>query len=71
MPRGSKESYSPKQKRMAEHIEESEKKQGKTAKAAARIGWATVNKKTGGAAKTKKASSTAAKKKVASKRTKH
>jgi hypothetical protein len=68
MPRGSKESYSPKQKRMAEHIEESEKKEGKSAKAAARIGWATVNKKTGGA-KGKKASSTA--KKTASKRTKH
>lgn len=72
MPRGSKESYSPKQKRMAEHIEDSEKKQGKTAKAAARIGWATVNKKTGGAAKAKKSSTTsAAKKKTASKRTKH
>jgi hypothetical protein len=53
---------------MAEHIEESEKKEGKSAKAAARIGWATVNKKTGGA-KGKKASSTA--KKTASKRTKH
>ncbi|UYL07390.1 hypothetical protein B9G69_010070 [Bdellovibrio sp. SKB1291214] len=54
---------------MAEHIEDSEKKQGKTAKAAARIGWATVNKKTGGA-KGKKASTTSgAKKKTASKRT--
>lgn len=67
MPRGSKESYSPKQKRMAAHIEDSEKKEGKSAKVAARIGWATVNKKTGGA-KGKKASTA---KKTAAKRTKH
>lgn len=58
MPRGSKESYSPKQKRMARHIEESEKKQGKSAKRAAAIGWATVNKKTGGAKKAKSKTST-------------
>ncbi|WP_413560374.1 hypothetical protein [Bdellovibrio sp. HCB209] len=66
MPRGSKESYSPKQKRMAAHIEESEKKEGKSAKVAARIGWATVNKKDGGA---KGKSATA--KKSAAKRKKH
>lgn len=49
--RGSKESYSPKQKRMAEHIEESYEKKGTTKKKAQRIAWATVNKETGGAAK--------------------
>lgn len=49
MPRGSKESYSPKQKRMARHIEDSEKKQGRSSKRAEQIAWATVNKKTGGA----------------------
>lgn len=48
MAQGSKESYSPKQKRMASHIEESEKKKGST-KRAERIAWATVNKRTGGA----------------------
>ncbi|WP_347359118.1 hypothetical protein [Bdellovibrio sp.] len=51
MPRGSKEKYTPKQKRMAHHIEESAKKQGYSAKRAAQIGWATVNKETGGAGK--------------------
>lgn len=49
MPRGSKESYSPKQKKMAQHIEESEKKSGASSKTAGRIAWATVNKETGGA----------------------
>ncbi|MES2527892.1 MAG: hypothetical protein V4598_12440 [Bdellovibrionota bacterium] len=49
MPRGSKSSYSSKQKRQAEHIEESEKKQGRSSKAAARIAWASVNKQDGGA----------------------
>ncbi|MBO9667889.1 MAG: hypothetical protein J7501_13890 [Bdellovibrio sp.] len=57
MPRGSKESYSGKQKRMAQHIEESEKKEGRSGKRAAQIAWATVNKRTGGAAKKKSASS--------------
>lgn len=51
MPRGSKAKYTSKQKRMAEHIEESAKKSGKSAKRAAQIGWATVNKETGGARK--------------------
>jgi hypothetical protein len=51
MPRGSKAKYSDKQKRMAEHIEESEEKKGASKKTAQRIGWATVNKRTGGAAK--------------------
>lgn len=49
MAQGSKASYSSKQKRMATHIEKSEKRQGRGTKAAARIAWATVNKQTGGA----------------------
>lgn len=55
--RGSKESYSSKQKRMARHIEDSQKEQGASSKDAGRIAWATVNKKTGGA-KGKKTRST-------------
>jgi hypothetical protein len=47
MPRGDKSSYSPKQKRQAKHIEDSEKKSGKSTKTAERIAWATVNKKSG------------------------
>jgi hypothetical protein len=47
MPRGDKSSYSSKQKRQAKHIEDSEKKSGKSTKTAERIAWATVNKKSG------------------------
>lgn len=49
MSRGDKSSYSDKQKRQAKHVEDSAKKQGKSTKTAQRIGWATVNKQTGGA----------------------
>lgn len=49
MERGGKESYSSKQKRMAQHIEEGYKKKGASAKKAGRIAWSTVNKKDGGA----------------------
>lgn len=55
MPRGDKSSYSGKQRRQAEHIEESEKKQGRSTEAAERIAWATVNKQDGGAKGAKKA----------------
>jgi plasmid stabilization system protein ParE len=51
MPRGDKSSYSSKQKRKAEHIEESYKKRGKSSKEAARRAWATVNKESGGGKK--------------------
>jgi len=51
MPRGSKTSYSSKQKRMASHIERSAKRKGRSTKTAERIAWATVNKQTGGGAK--------------------
>ena len=49
MARGSKASYSSKQKRMASHIEKSAKRRGRSTKTAERIAWATVNKQTGGA----------------------
>lgn len=49
MPRGDKSSYSPKQQRQAQHIEESEKSRGRGTKTAERIAWATVNKQDGGA----------------------
>jgi plasmid stabilization system protein ParE len=48
MPPGSKSKYTDKQKRQAEHIEEGTKKRGHSAKRAAQIGWATVNKQDGG-----------------------
>ncbi len=44
MPRGSKASYTAKQKRQAAHIEEGYKKEGASTKKAERIAWATVNK---------------------------
>ena len=52
MPRGEKSSYTDKQKRQAEHIEESEKAEGRSTEAAERIAWATVNKQDGGGKKT-------------------
>jgi hypothetical protein len=51
MPRGSKSSYTDKQKRQARHIEESEKKSGRSSKRAAQIAYATVNKRDGGGKK--------------------
>ena len=54
MPRGSKSSYSSKQKRQASHIEKSAKRRGRSTKTAERIAWATVNKQTGGAKGKKK-----------------
>lgn len=61
MARGSKASYTDKQKRQAEHIDQSEKNRGRSKKDAEKIGWATVNKQTGGGLKKK--SSTAQKRK--------
>lgn len=63
MPRGSKERYSDKQKRMAQHIEEGYKGRGASGKKASRIAWATVNKETGGA-KGKSSKSSKSKKKT-------
>jgi hypothetical protein len=48
MPRGDKSSYTGKQKRMAEHIEEGYEKRGTPKQEAERRAWATVNKETGG-----------------------
>lgn len=53
MPRGSKASYTDKQKCQATHIENSETKSGRSKKTAERIAWATVNKQTGGGLKKK------------------
>src|SRR5690606_7307497 len=51
MPRGDKSSYTDKQKRRAEHIEEGYEKRGVSSKEAARRAWATVNKERGGGKK--------------------
>jgi plasmid stabilization system protein ParE len=69
MPRGEKSAYTDKQKRQAEHIEESEIEEGRSREDAERIAWATVNKLYGGGKKsgsgrktTKKSSTKTAKK---------
>ena len=51
MPRGDKSSYTDKQKRQAEHIEEGYEKRGTSAAEAKRRAWATVNKETHGGKK--------------------
>ena len=48
MSRGDKSAYTDKQKRQAEHIEESERDKGRSKSEAERIAWATVNKRDGG-----------------------
>lgn len=48
MPQGDKSSYTDKQKRKAEHIEEGYEKRGVSTKEAERRAWATVNKESGG-----------------------
>jgi plasmid stabilization system protein ParE len=64
MPQGSKSKYSDKQKRQAEHIEESYEKHGASKSTAEKRAWQTVNKQTGGGEKSgggRKASSSAKK----------
>jgi plasmid stabilization system protein ParE len=51
MPRGDKSAYTDKQKRQAEHIEESERERGVSKETAERIAWSTVNKRDGGGKK--------------------
>jgi len=51
MPRGDKSSYTNKQKRKANHIEEGYEKRGVGKREAERRAWATVNKETGGGKK--------------------
>jgi hypothetical protein len=67
MARGDKSSYTDKQKRQAEHIEEGYEKRGTSKDEAERRAWATVNKETGGGKKSgagrgKKANKSSAKK---------
>ena len=60
MPVGDKDKYTDKQKRQAEHIEESYEERGYSQEEAESIAWATVNKQDGGGKKgaAKEASST-------------
>lgn len=51
MPRGDKGAYTDKQKRQAEHIEDSYEDRGVSKKEAEARAWATVNKETGGGKK--------------------
>src|SRR3954470_18157942 len=51
MPRGDKSKYTDKQKRQAEHIEESYESRGVSEDEAERRAWATVNKESGGGEK--------------------
>ncbi len=51
MPRGDKSSYTDKQKRQAEHIEEGYERRGVSEDEAERRAWATVNKSSGGGKK--------------------
>src|SRR5204863_1486139 len=51
MPRGDKSSYTDKQKRQAEHIEEGYESRGTGGEEAKRRAWATVNKETHGGKK--------------------
>ena len=51
MPQGDKSKYTDKQKRQAEHIEESYEQKGISEKEAEARAWATVNKEDGGGKK--------------------
>jgi hypothetical protein len=51
MPRGDKGSYTDKQKRQAEHIEESYEERGVSEDEAEKRAWATVNRSSGGGKK--------------------
>ena len=51
MPQGDKSAYTDKQKRQAEHIENSYEKKGVSHKEAEKRAWATVNKQDGGGKK--------------------
>ena len=63
MPKGDKSSYSGKQQRKAEHIEEGYEKRGVGKGEAERRAWATVNKQDGGAKKKSSSSKSSSKKK--------
>ncbi|HNB25438.1 MAG TPA: plasmid stabilization protein [Alphaproteobacteria bacterium] len=70
MPRGDKSSSTDKQKRQAEHIEESYEKRGVSRKEAARRAWATANKESGGGRKSGSGRGKTAKKKAVRKASK-
>lgn len=53
MPQGKKDAYTPRQQRMAEHIEARYEEDGVPEDEAERRAWATVNKQTGGGRATK------------------
>lgn len=65
MPRGDKSSYTSKQKRQAEHIEEGYERKGVAKKTAEKRAWATVNKQDGGGKKKPARKKTARKKSTA------
>lgn len=67
MPRGDKSSYTDKQKRQAEHIEEGYEKKGVSKKEAQSRAWATVNKETGGGKKSGSGRKKSARKKASRK----
>jgi plasmid stabilization system protein ParE len=58
MPQGDKSAYSDKQKRQAEHIEESYEDRGVSNDEAERRAWATVNKSSGGGKKADRGAAT-------------
>ncbi|HEY8190465.1 MAG TPA: hypothetical protein VIF12_07245 [Micavibrio sp.] len=67
MPRGSKEAYTGKQKRKAEHIEEGYEVKGVSHEEAERRAWATVNKQDGGGKKSSSGGKATKSKKTATK----
>lgn len=68
MARGDKDKYSDKQKRKAEHIEESYEKKGVAKPEAEKRAWATVNKQSGGGEKGGSGSHTSEKTKKAARK---
>jgi plasmid stabilization system protein ParE len=68
MPRGEKDKYSDKQKRKAEHIEDSYENKGVSKGEAEKRAWATVNKQSGGGEKGGSGSHTSEKTKTAARK---
>ncbi len=65
MPQGDKSSYTDKQKRQAEHIEEGYEKKGVSKKESEKRAWATVNDRTGGGKKSGSGKKSSSKKSTA------
>ena len=68
MPRGSKAKYTDKQKRQADHIEESMEKRGTSKETAEKRAWQTVNKQSGGGEKSGGGKKTSAKAKASARK---